>query len=231
MQIEYNKANLYAKLNISGTGYLAFRDIPDLIKKYGKGSITLDFGCGTGRSSRFLKSLNLIVDGVDKSQAMIDQARKFDTSCSYKIIQDSKIPSKSNYYDIVFSSFVLFEISTKNELLEVFQEIYRVLKDGGVFIAVTGSTEMYKHEWLSLDIDYEENKNLKSGSKAKILLKDIGLELYDYFWTDDDYQNIIKLSKFSLLDQIYPLGEKDDPYNWISEDKFPPYVIYVMQKS
>lgn len=228
---EYNKAELYSRSEISGTGYLGFRDIPDLIKKYVKGPCALDFGCGTGRSTRFLKNLGLTVDAVDNSQAMIKKASLVDKPGSYTLIQNNKIPQKSEYYNVVFSSFVLFEISTKKELIEIFTEIHRVLKLGGVFIAVTGSTEMYKHPWLSLEVDFEENKNLTSGKLARIVLKDIGLELYDYFWTDEDYKEIMQHTNFSLSERIYPLGRSDDLYIWKSETTVSPYVIYVMSKA
>ena len=36
---------------IRGTGYLAFRDIPTILKMYGNYHNALDFGCGAGRSS------------------------------------------------------------------------------------------------------------------------------------------------------------------------------------
>ena len=89
---QYIKANLYCQLGIKGTGYLAFRDIPQLIKKYTKGNLALDFGCGTGRSSRFLKSLDLIIDAVDISQEMINKACQIDQSIPYSRIIENKIP-------------------------------------------------------------------------------------------------------------------------------------------
>lgn len=228
---QFIKANLYSKLGIRGTGYLAFRDIPGLIKKYTQGRLTLDFGCGTGRSSRFLKSLGLIVDAVDISQEMIDKACQIDQSIAYSKITQNKVPREFDFYDVVFSSLVLFEISSIDELLEIFKEIHRVLKYNGIFVVVTGSTEMYNHTWLSLDVDYKENRNLKSGSLAKIRLKEVDLELHDYYWTDSDYKNIIALSKFSLVEQVSPLGHPNDNYNWLSERYFSPYVIYVLQKN
>jgi len=228
---QYIKANLYCQLGIKGTGYLAFRDIPQLIKKYTKGNLALDFGCGTGRSSRFLKSLDLIIDAVDISQEMINKACQIDQSIPYSRIIENKIPQKSNFYDLVFSSLVLFEISSMDELLKIFKEVHRVLKYNGIFIIVTGSTEMYDHQWLSLDVNYKENKNLTSGALAKIRLKEVDLELYDYYWTDADYKNIITLSKFSLLEQLSPLGKEDDNYDWLSEKNVSPYIIYALQKN
>src|SRR5258705_6743882 len=72
---DYGKhASKYAELGIDDTNYLAFRDIPQLIQKHAKGLAALDYGCGAGRSTRFLKNLGLHVVGVDISQDMLEQA-------------------------------------------------------------------------------------------------------------------------------------------------------------
>ncbi len=44
---------LYAKYKITGTPYLAYRDMPDILKKYVIGNKALDFGSGTGESTIF----------------------------------------------------------------------------------------------------------------------------------------------------------------------------------
>ena len=74
------RARAYATLEFPGTYYLAFRDLPALIQRNNRGSRALDFGCGTGRSTRFLRNLGLNVTGADVSQAMLDQARMLDPS-------------------------------------------------------------------------------------------------------------------------------------------------------
>ena len=65
-------ARAYATLEVPGTYYLAFGDLPALIRRYDHGSRALDFGCGTGRSTRLLRNLGLNVIGADISQAMLD---------------------------------------------------------------------------------------------------------------------------------------------------------------
>src|SRR5215469_5094572 len=51
------RAVAYATLELPGTYYLAYRDLPNIIAEIVTGRVALDFGCGTGRSTRFLKSL------------------------------------------------------------------------------------------------------------------------------------------------------------------------------
>ena len=74
------RARAYATLQFPGTYYLAFRDLPALIRRYNHGSGALDFGCGTGRSTRFLRNLGRDVIGADISRAMLDQERALDPS-------------------------------------------------------------------------------------------------------------------------------------------------------
>ena len=66
---DYEKhAGEYAELGMEGTQYLAFRDISMLIREYaGSISSALDYGCGAGRSTRFLKRLGFNVVSVDIS--------------------------------------------------------------------------------------------------------------------------------------------------------------------
>jgi SAM-dependent methyltransferase len=81
------RARAYATLEFPGTYYLAFRDVPALIHRNNHGSRALDFGCGTGRSTRFLGNLGLDVVGADISQAMLDQARALDPSGEYHLLR------------------------------------------------------------------------------------------------------------------------------------------------
>lgn len=51
------RAGSYSKLEFPNTYYLAYRDIPEIISRHITGKLAVDFGCGTGRSTRFLKQL------------------------------------------------------------------------------------------------------------------------------------------------------------------------------
>jgi ubiquinone/menaquinone biosynthesis C-methylase UbiE len=223
-------SNQYASLDNSGTAYLAFKKIPELLQKYAIGKKTLDYGCGSGDSTLFLNELGLDVEGVDICNEMLKEAKKLNIGNLFKLIKSAKLPYAKNTFDIVFSSFVLFEISSKIELKNVISEICRILKKGGIFIAVTGSEELYSHKWLSIDVDFYQNQVLKSGDIAKVLLKDADLVVYDYYWTHQDYQDVIIQTNFSILETVYPLGDDKDGYVWEDEINFPPYVIYVLKK-
>jgi len=62
------RAESYSRLEFPNTYYLAYRDLPDIISRHVTGNRAVDFGCGTGRSSRFLKRLgfDIMLDVEDK---------------------------------------------------------------------------------------------------------------------------------------------------------------------
>jgi ubiquinone/menaquinone biosynthesis C-methylase UbiE len=222
---------VYSKHSITGTSYLAFKNIPTLIKKYVNGKNTLDFGCGSGRSTRFLDSLGMHVVGVDINESMLQLAKKenYKRYIDYKLIDKGKVPYGNQTFDFVFSGLVLFGISSIDGLVSIFNEIHRVIKKDGVFIAVTGSTAQYENNWYSLKTDFPENKQLKSGDIAKVVLSNIGLEVFDYYWTESDYDKVVTESGFKTLEKNHPLGDINDGYDWISETKISPYITYVMR--
>lgn len=229
-------AQLYSRLDITGTQFLAFRDLPQLIDQYlfvnnnATRKCALDYGCGAGKSSMLLKSIGLEVESVDINGEMIKAAKANDPGGIYNVIKSGVIPSDQNVYDLVVASWVLMEISTKHELLKVLNEIYRVLKYGGIFITIVCNNNTYNNDWVSINTEFDENQNLISGGLVKIVFKDINLAIYDYFWSDEDYKEVIDNGKFELLNIYNPLGTKQDGYNWINEDKISPYSIYITRK-
>lgn len=83
------RADAYAKLEFPGTYYLAFRDLPDLIFEQVGGRAALDFGCGAGRSTRFLRQLGFDAIGVDVSAEMVRKALEIGPGGDYRLIDDS----------------------------------------------------------------------------------------------------------------------------------------------
>lgn len=224
-------AQKYVRSGFENTYYLGYRDLPFFIEKYVKGKRAIDYGCGTGRSTRFLKSLGLDAIGLDISAEMLSQALSFDNDPShYLLIRSGQIPLLENSCDLAFSCFVFLTISNKEEITNICKEICRCLKNAGIFIIVTGSEKLYSHDWLSYNVRYPQNTTLTSGSQAKIKLKDLGLDFINYFWKDKDYTEIFKNTGFRILEKHFPLGNPDEK-NWKSELQHAPYVIYILQKS
>nr|NIO37073.1 methyltransferase domain-containing protein [Candidatus Bathyarchaeota archaeon] len=85
------RAEAYSKLEFPGTYYLAYRDLPNIISDHVKGTNALDFGCGTGRSTRFLRRLGFTAVGVDISEDMLKKAKELDPKGDYRLIEDSDL--------------------------------------------------------------------------------------------------------------------------------------------
>jgi ubiquinone/menaquinone biosynthesis C-methylase UbiE len=238
---DYSKlAELYATNQIAGTDYLAFRDIPMLIKRYiplRKNLSVLDYGCGSGLSTRFIKQVlpkDAHVVGVDISNDMLQQALLADPKGSY-LKMDQVIPCSNSTFDLVYCNFVLFELPTREEIIRVFTEVRRTMKNDGYLIATTGTPEMYKrcNHWSTLDANFPENDQLQSGSIAKVScsLPNGMITFNDYYWTENDYRECFDGAGFSLISVTYPLGSEDEVLNWKWKDetKAAPYVIFILK--
>lgn len=234
-EIIYSQKNVsqYSKFKITGTSWLSFRDVPIFIKKYVKGNKALDYGCGAGRSTRFLQNLGLKTIGVDISKKFITEANNLDKKNHYFLIKSGEIPVVNKSYDFIFSSHVFLMIPTKKKISTVLKEFHRVLKKDGIAIIVTGSEEMHspKRKWVSYETNFPENQKLFSGSIAKLLIKEVNAVFYDYNWTNKDYCNLFKEHGFKILEIHFPLGKENEGYKWLSEKTVSPYILYVIQKT
>jgi ubiquinone/menaquinone biosynthesis C-methylase UbiE len=225
---KYGKA--YADLGIEDTFWLAYRDIPNLIRKYVKGIEALDYGCGAGRSTRFLKSLGFETIGLDISKDMIREAEKRDSSGKYEQIKSGLIPYPSDSFDFIFSSIVFLEIPTLKEMEKILRDMRRVLRPGGVVIIIDSTPEAHSNNWASFICDLPENENLKSGDKGKAIFRGTDMVLYGYTWTDKDHEKAFENAGLKLIEVRKPLASGNEPFKWYSETKIPVWVIYTLEK-
>jgi len=229
------RAEAYAKLEFPGTYYLAYRDLPQIIFKHIKGKKAIDFGCGTGRSTRFLRQLGFETIGVDISADMIEKARQIDPQDDYRLVEDGDLSQfKTRTNDLVLSVFTFDNIPTMQKKVRNFTEIRRLLKDEGVVISLVSSPEIYVHEWASFSTkDFPENNQAKSGDKVRIIITAVEDKrpVEDIVWTDECYREVYEKAELSLVETCKPLGKKDEPYRWVNETRIAPRVIYVLKKS
>ena len=98
----------------------------------------LDFGCGVGRLTRFLASHFQHSIGVDMSERMISKARELNPSisnCQFIVNPGEHLQAFSdNYFDMVYSIFVLQHISSRRTIESYLSEFVRVLKENGLLI-------------------------------------------------------------------------------------------------
>lgn len=229
--IVYSKK--YSHIGITGSFIIAFRDIPLLLKNYLGGVKCLDYGCGAGRSTRFLKAQGLDVMGVDISAEMINEAKNKDPLGDYRLINSASVPCEDGTFDLVFSSFVFLEVPTLDEIVQILEEMRRLIKDDGIILFVTSIVTDYKSDFISFSYDFDEN-NLPLQTHChniKLLIKDENIVLYDYNYTYEEYCTAIKRAGLSIKEMHAPLGQPTDNVDWLDEAKKNYFYIFVLQKT
>lgn len=242
-------AAAYAKLEFPGTYYLAFRDLPGLISRHisgagGRGSLqgsvgqggrrAFDIGCGTGRSTRFLRSLGLDTVGADISEEMIKRAYELDPKGDYRLVKDADLSQFANEsFDLVLSAFTFDNIPTQARKMTLFREMARVLKPFGRIISLVSTPEIYLHEWASFSTkDFPENARARPGDEVRIIVTAIGdpRPVVDILWPDKEYRETYEECGLRVIELHNPLGKPEEPYFWVNETKIAPWGIYVLAK-
>ncbi len=228
------RAEAYAKLEFPSTYYLAYRDLPEIIFEHVKGRRAIDFGCGAGRSTRFLQKLGFDVVGVDISEDMLKKAREIGSNGDYRLIENGDLSQfEDNAYDLVLSAFTFDNIPTMETKVKNFREIGRLLKGEGRIANLVSSPEIYTHEWASFSTkDFPENKYAKSGDKVRIIQTDLEDKrpVEDVVWTDEYYQMVFNRAGLESVKTYKPLAKESEPYKWVNETRIAPWVIYVLKK-
>ncbi len=228
------RAEAYAKLEFPGTYYLAYRDLPEIIFEHIKGRKAIDFGCGAGRSTRFLQKLGFDAVGVDISEDMLKKAREIGSNGDYRLIENGDLSQfEDNAYDLVLSAFTFDNIPTMETKVKNFREIGRLLKGEGRIANLVSSPEIYTHEWASFSTkDFPDNKYAKSGDKVRIIQTDLEDKrpVEDVVWTDEYYQMVFNRAGLESVKTYKPLAKESEPYKWVNETRIAPWVIYVLKK-
>jgi SAM-dependent methyltransferase len=229
------RAEAYAKLEFPGTYYLAYRDLPEIIFRHVKGRKAIDFGCGTGRSTRFLQKLGFDTIGVDIAEDMIKKARQIDPEGDYRLIKDGDFSQfEEGVYDLILSAFTFDNIPTEKMKVELFNKLRGLLKSEGCIVNLVSSPEIYVNEWASFSTkNFPENKQARCGDKVKIIVTAIDDKrpVEDIIWPDKDYRETYKKACLKLIETYKPLAREDEPFKWVNETKIAPWVIYVLRKS
>lgn len=229
-----NYADSYSKLEFPGCYYLAYRDLPEIISKYARKGKAIDFGCGAGRSTRFLRKLGFDVTGIDISESMINKAKELDPEGKYQFINDgdfSNLPQGE--FDLVLSVFTFDNIPGEEWRIKLFEGLKSLLNENGIIVCLDSTPEVYVNEWVSFSTrDFPGNWKAKSGDIVRDIIVDAGnpIPCEDILWTDDDYKKTFKQVGLDLVRSHKTFGKPDEPFNWLNEIKIAPWIIYVLKK-
>lgn len=228
------RADAYATLEFPGTYWLAFRDLPEIIAKHVTGKDAFDFGCGAGRSTRFLRGLGFATTGIDVSASMIARARTIDPHGSYMLMNDGDFSAvEQSRFDLVLIAFAFDNIFGATRRRDLLRGMRRLLKNNGRIVLLGSSAEIYTHEWTSFTTkDFPENVGAKSGDAVRIVMTDVDdrRPVVDQFWAHEDYLDLFAASELDFLAHYAPLGRAGEPHAWVSETKVSPWTIYVLGK-
>lgn len=229
------RADAYARLEFPGSYYLAFRDLPGLLREHARGTRAVDFGCGAGRSTRFLERLGWRVVGVDVSAEMVRRARERDPEGDYRLVAEADFAGlEPASFDLVFSAFTFDNIPTRERKLAHLVGLSGLLTGGGRLVNLVSRPEIYTHEWASFSTSaFPENRKARSGDLVRIVMTDVvdRRPVEDVLFAEADYEAAYREAGLVRLAAHAPLGRRDEPYAWVSETTVAPWRIDVLEKA
>ena len=227
------RAEAYARLEYPGTYHLAVRDLPGILHKHIHGRQALDFGCGTGRSTRYLHSLGYHAVGVDIAEPMLAHARSADPKGQYRLLPADAPPALAeSAYDLVFAAFTFDNIPTADKKVGIFQALRSSLTPRGRIVIVVSDPAIYRHEWASFSTrDFPENHQARNGDVVRIVMLDVPdrRPVEDILCTPEAYREIFDQAGLIVLEAAHPLGRDGEPHAWVSEISVAPWTIYVLR--
>ena len=226
------RAAAYARLEFPGTYFLAFRDLPAILSAHVGGTRAVDFGCGAGRSTRFLRDLGFEVVGVDIAEHMLEQARQRDPQGNYRLVEDGDLSGcEAAAHDLVLSAFTFDNVPTMENKVGLMRSLAGLLKPGGRIVNLVSAPEIYLHEWVSFSTrDFPENRNARNGETVRIVMLDVPdrRPVEDVLWTGEAWLEVYRRSGVTPIEVHRPLGKVIEPIPWVSETTIAPWVIYVL---
>ena len=228
------RAGAYAGLGFPATYYLAFRDLPHIFQDHVSGARALDFGCGAGRSSRFLQALGYQVLGVDIAADMVERAKAADPAGDYRLLGDRGVEELSDDdFDLILCAFT-FDNVPQDRKPALFGALASRLAPSGRLVNLVSSPEIYRHEWASFSTkDFLENHSATSGDRVRIVMLDVEdrRPVDDILCTDETYRGLFRGAGLSLLETHRPLALPTEAFPWVNETRVSPWAIYVLSRS
>lgn len=225
------RAEAYARLEFANTYHLAFRDLSAIFAQQVRGRRALDFGCGAGRSARFLRRCGFEVSGIDVAPAMIDKARKLDPSGDYRLVPDDDFSNLGNGpFDLILSAFTFDNIPGWDLKVRLFRDLGSLLTSPGKIVSIVSAPEIYTHEWASFSTkDYPGNREAKTGDIVRIITTDFAdrRPAEDILWRDEEHMEVYRRADLGVVAKFKSLAK---PYPWVNETTIAPWVIYLLEK-
>ena len=151
LQQPYSDYDRFAWLYNRHWGHFAKGLLPILsetvLNRLPQGARLLDLCCGTGQLARLLGDRGYQVTGLDGSTEMIRFARENAPQGEF-VVDDARSFRLDRSYDAVLSTYdSLNHIMSREELRQVFQNVFRALDPGGLFFFDLNMEAAYRTRW------------------------------------------------------------------------------------
>lgn len=231
---EPQRAAAYDELALSNTYALAFATLRGLYGRHVPGVHALDFGCGTGRSTRFLKSLGFSAMGVDVSPAMVSRAVRKDPQGDYRVIADGDFDAlREEGFHLVQSAFTFDNIPGFAHKVSLLRGLGGLLAKEGVLVNIVSAADLYTHEWVTFTTEaYPENRSARCGDVVRIRTTEYSdrRPVEDIFWPHEDYLHVYAEAGLEVVEVDRPLARGDEGVAWKSELTTSPWALYVLRR-
>lgn len=165
----YNeKSDLFA----GDTVDLEFSSIQDSFLKYLEpGSLILDFGCGSGRDSRYFMSKGFKVEAIDGSEEMVKIASNV-TGLPVKQMMFNEL-DENERYDGIFACASILHVPY-NELPDIFTRLKKAVKKNGyIYVSFKyGEYEGYRNGRYFTDLNEERFTSLLEEVKGLTIIEE-----------------------------------------------------------
>lgn len=133
-------------IRISGASHSRLKRVLSIFSVYHCDRL-LDIGCGDGSFAVLLKDFADEVFGVDVSKDAVALAERRGITAFGCDVDREDLPFEDNFFDAIFCGEVIEHLYNPDHLLD---EMYRVLKDGGICIITTPNLGAWYNRFLLL---------------------------------------------------------------------------------
>jgi len=230
------RAEAYATLELGDTYHLAFRDLPALLATHATGRRALDFGCGTGRSTRFLEGLGYDTLGVDIAPEMLAIAVQRDPRGRYLRLPEGDCrPLAGAAFDVVLCAFPFDNIPSRALKLRILTDLRALLPPTAVVVNLVSSPAIYVNEWASFSTRefLEANRRAGTGDVVRIVTTTIpdARSCDDVLFPEEAYRSLHTEAGFDTLEVRKPVARGDEGYAWKAEVHTAPWHLHVLRPS
>ncbi len=194
------------KILDSKSGYNLAADIYDQKEKYlnsfeqGKifellGEIknkeVLDIGAGTGRLTNILAQKGAKVTALDVSRKMLEVLHRKNLLIKIIIGDAENLLFKDKSFDLVVSTFLIIHLK---DLTKYFNEVYRILKNDGLFLLT----------------------NINQKGSPKVDTRGGSIKIESYYHRPEEVRKVLTETAFNIEKEVF-VKEKN---NWINQILF-----------